>query len=177
MYACMRALSFDRTKPRVSGVAIYLNFCRKTAKGGEETRPDQLIRSRAHTGGRSNVDWHPPSRAASQRATLPCRHPLTTALCQPTSTRAPSSLSRSPSARVRDFPSVETFSSFLICPFSPGAPPPLPLARARPPIPLPLQNSNNLQPTVAAAVAAMLFMPYKVFTCKSETSRSGACFA
>lgn len=32
------------------------SFCRKTAKGGEETRPDQLIRSCAHTGGRSNVD-------------------------------------------------------------------------------------------------------------------------
>lgn len=148
------------------------SFCRKTAKGGEETRPDQLIRSCAHTGGRSNVDWHPPSRAASQRATLPRHHPLTTALSAYFHQHP--SLLHVPLRVASPEPWLSLRRGFLVLSN-------LPFFSRSSPLGPPDRPSPNLRRTLTICsqprLLRLLFMPYKVFTCKSETSKSGACFA
>lgn len=95
------------------------------AKGGEETRADQPF-TRPY---RRPLERGLTSALSSQRRSARPFHATTPSRphCQPTSTGTLLSfafplVSRCPS---HDFPSVEAFSSFLICPFSSGAPPSL----------------------------------------------------
>ena len=62
-----------------------------------------------------------------------------------------------------NFPSIEAFSCFLICPFSSEAP-----SQSRLLIPLPPQNSNNLQLT---AVAVSFLCPIKYSRVKVRRAR------
>lgn len=161
---------------RTLSISIALNvgglssYCRKTVKGGEETRRDPFthpFRQPPERGLTSALSCNDQRRSARLfHATTPSRPHR-----QPTSTSTLLSFASPLVSRCHDFPSspIEAFSSFLICPFSSGASspllPPLPLDSDRPTP----QNSNNLQPTAVAL--RCFFCPIKNSRVKVRRAR------
>lgn len=167
------SLPFDHLSRHVS---LRHNFYRETAESRRTTRecgPND--RSAISAAARTRTDGPPSCDVAARpfRITITTNPPPTRPHHRPLPLPTPflSFVFPLVSRRPRE-PWLSSFASFLIRPFSSRVP-----LLARPSVKRGRSTSLIRFQRFATKCAAVLFMPYKVFTrvCKSEMSKSGSC--